>query len=130
MFDTTFFRDDLAMVVHPKEINVTKNLLDDPNATFVWGELMNPHFIKELLGHFAPYAIAELRGYERRRTKTFFNAVPKTGACIQGVVLLGLTKTDIDKLNEFEKIGVVMRRATGPVSIGHYKRRAAMYLKR
>ena len=62
MFDVTFFRDDLVTVIHPKGSRVTKRLLDDPRATFVWGELMSPHFIKKLLGHYTPYAAAELRG--------------------------------------------------------------------
>jgi len=130
MFDTTFFRDDLAMVVHPAGMKATKRLLLDPRATFVWGELMNPHFIHGLLGRYVAFAPARLHGYERRRTKSFFDAVPKKGATVQGVVLLGLSAADVAKLNEFERVGVVMRRTSGNVSIGHFSRRAALYLKR
>jgi hypothetical protein len=129
MFDTTFFRDDLVTIVHPAGMKVTKKLLGDPRATFVWGELMNPHFINGLLGHYVPFAIAQLHGYERRRTKTFFKAVPKKGALMQGVVLLGLSAKDVEKLNEFEQAGVVMRRASGLVSIGHCNCATALYLK-
>ena len=130
MFDTTFFKDDLVTVIHPEGMKIKKSILDDPNATFVWGELMDPHFIRNLLGHYAPFAIAVLHCYERRRTKVFFKAVARPGATMQGVVLLGLSGRDVEKLNEFEKVGVVMRRATGRVTIGHYARRTALYLKK
>jgi len=130
MFDTTFFREDLVTVVHKKGLRVTKKLLEDPNATFVWGELMDPYFIYGLLGHYVAFAPAVLPGFERRRTKEFFNAVKKPGASMQGAVLLGLSAVDVKKLNEFEKVGVVMRRTSAVVLTGHFRRRTALYLKK
>jgi len=129
MFDTTFFRDDLVIVIHEKHKRINKNLLEDSRAVFVWGELMDPHFIHGLLGHFLPFAPAYLKGFRRHRTKEFFNITKKAGGVVQGVVLLGLSKDDERKLNDFEQEGVAMRRTSGMVSMGHFTRRTAMYVK-
>ena len=130
MFNVTFFTDELITVIHLGEKKVTKKLLDHPNATFVWGELMNPHFIGKLLGSPRPYAPAHVRGFTRRPTKEFFNVARNPGGVAPGVLLLGLSNADVKKLNAFEQLGVKMERREIDVFIGQRKRTAFIYLKK
>ena len=129
MFETTFFKDVLATVIHRKGARASADLLDDPNATFVWGALMDPHFVRNLLGHYASFSPAVLKGFERKRTIEFFDMTPKLGSATQGVVLLGLSDEDVKKLDEFERVGDVMRKTTAVVRIGHKNRKVKLYLK-
>jgi len=130
MSEIEFYKEILVTIVRPAGKKVSRKMLDDPNATFVWGELMNPHFIEKLLGSPRAYSPAVARGFIRKPTKTFFDAVRNPSGAMQGVVLLGLSKKDVDKLNEFEQVGKVMERHTTEVSIGQMKRKTYIYLKK
>ena len=130
MFQSTFFRDELITVIHPAKRKVTKKILDGANATFVWGELMDPHFIRNLLGEAKPFASAHVRGMVRRPTRKFFNVTRNESGVVPGVVLLGLTSSDIKKLNEFERVGEVMERHQTQVVMGQRIRTAYIYLKK
>jgi len=130
MFRVTWFEDSLLHLVHPEEKRITRKVLEDPRATFVWGKLISPHFIKKLLGHSLPYCPAEIQGYVRVPSGDFFALKKKRGGTVQGVVLLGLSDDDVAGLNEFEQIPHVMVRRRIMVSLGTLKRRTFFYIKK
>ena len=130
MFKVTWFEDCLLDVVHPADRKAARGLLDDPNATFVWGKLMDPHFIAKQIGRPAPFCAAEIRGYARVKTPEFYALRKKAGATTQGVVLLGLTDGEVAALNAFERIPDVMERRRIEVTMGNMRRRVYFYIKR
>jgi hypothetical protein len=129
MFEVKWFEECLLDVVHPAGRKAARAILDDPNATFVWGKLMSPHFIEKLLGAPAAFCPAEIRGYERVKTKEFYALRRKAGATVQGVVLLGLSDADVEKLNRFERIPRVMERRRIEAAMGTMKREVCFYIK-
>lgn len=130
MFRVTWFEESLLNVIHPESRRVTRNILDDSEATFVWGKLMNPHFIRKLLGHALAFCPAEIRGYARIPSGDFYVLKKKEGATTQGVVLLGLSAKDREGLDTYEQIPNVMERRRIMVTIGTMKRRAFFYIKK
>ncbi len=130
MYKVTWFEDCLLDVVHPAGRRIGREILDDPNATFVWGKLMDPAFIKQLTGRPAPFCAAEIRGYARVPTRDFYALRHRKGATTQGVVLLGLTDKEVAALNEFEQIPHVMERRRIEVVMGNMRRKVFFYIKR
>jgi len=130
MFRVTWYEEYLLSVVHPENRRVTRTILNDAQATFVWGKLMSPHFIKKLLGHSLPFCPAEIQGYSRVPSGDFYALKKKRGATVQGVVLLGLSKQDVAGLNRFEEIPHVMERRRIMVTMGTIKRRTFFYIKK
>jgi len=130
MFRLTWFEEYLLDLVHPERRRMTRRILEDPKATFVWGKLMNPHFIRKLLGHSLPFCPAEIQGYARVPSGDFYALKKKKGATTQGVVLLGLSERDVAGLNEYEKVPDVMERRRIRVSMGTLKRRTYFYIKK
>ena len=130
MFRVTWFEEVLLDVVHPEGRSVTRQILEDPRATFVWGKLMSPHFIRKLLGHSLPFCPAEIQGYVRLPSGDFYALKKKKGGTTQGVVLLGLSEKDVAGLNAFEQIPDVMERRRIMVTMGTVKRRTFFYIKK
>ncbi len=130
MFRVTWFEEVLLEVVHPERRRVTRQILEDPRATFVWGKLMSPHFIKELLGHALPFCPAEIQGYARVPSGDFYALRKRRGATTQGVVLLGLSEKDVAGLNEYEQIPDVMDRRRIMVTMGTLNRQTFFYIKK
>ena len=130
MFQVTFFPDELITVVHPEGKKVTRKLLEHPNATFVWGRLMDPFFIAGLLGAPRPFAPAHVSGLTRKPTREFFDVSPSRNEVVPGVVLFGLTNADMKKLNTFERTGQAMERHVVQVTMGQIKREVFMYLRK
>ncbi len=129
MLDATFFKHELATVFHAAGKKVAPEILDDPDAVFVWGELMSHKFVKGIIGRTPCFAPATAVGFARRRTPDFFSMAEKPGACVHGVVLLGLTTGETAALDNFESLGTVMRKSTATVLIGQKKRKTRIYLK-
>jgi len=130
MFRVTWFEECLLDVVHPERRRVTRQILEDQRATFVWGKLMSPLFIKELLGHSLPFCPAEIGGYARVPSGDFYGLRKRNGATTQGVVLLGLSEKEVAGLNEYEQIPDVMERRRIMVTMGTLKRRTFFYIKK
>jgi hypothetical protein len=130
MFRVTWFEEYLLSVVHPESRRVTRNILNDAKATFVWGKLMNPHFIRKLLGHALPFCPAEIQGYARVPSGNFYALKRKKGEVTQGVVLLGLSTKDRNELDEYEQIPHVMERRRITACMGTLKRRTFFYIKK
>ena len=130
MFRVAWFEEYLLDVVHPEGRRVTKQILEDPRATFVWGKLMDPHFIKKLLGRPLPFCPAEIEGYARIPSGDFFALRKRKGATTQGVVLLGLSEKDVMGLNEYEQVPHVMERRRLMVKMGNLRRQTFFYIKR
>ena len=106
------------------------DFVSDQNATFVWGYLMEPDFIKELLGRKKPFAPAVLRGYKREKSEDKLTLIPDASSCVLGVVLLNLSEEEMKKLDEFEKVPEVMIRKRIEVEIGDFRREVYIYMRR
>jgi hypothetical protein len=130
MFRVTWFEEVLLDVVHPEGRRVTRQILEDPKATFVWGKLMSPHFIGKLLGRPLPFCPAEIKGYARVPSGDFYALKKKRGATTQGVVLLGLSEKDVAGLNAYEQVPHVMERRRTTVTMGTVKRRTFFYIRK
>jgi hypothetical protein len=130
MFKVAWFEDCLLDVIHPADRKVTRKILDGPNATFVWGKLMDPRFIAKQIGRPAAFCAAEISGYKRVKTPEFYALQKKAGATTQGVVLLGLTDEEVAALNAFEQSPEIMERRRIEVAMGNMKRKVYFYIKR
>jgi len=128
MFRVTWFEDSLLHLVHPEEKRITRKVLEDPRATFVWGKLMSPQFIRKLLGRPLPFCPAEIQGYARVPSGDFYALKKKREATTQGVVLLGLSEKDVAGLNAYEQVPHVMERRRITVRMGTVKRRTFFYI--
>ncbi|MEW5944997.1 MAG: gamma-glutamylcyclotransferase family protein [bacterium] len=130
MFRVKWNEKTLAMLAVPKGSRTPKDLAGDANLTFVWGLLMDPDFIKKLLGHRVAFAPATLKGCARSAEGKGFSLRKKPGGIVNGVVLVGLSREDVFRLNEFEEAPTVMARRRTDVYVGDEKVKAFIYLKR
>lgn len=132
MFDVKWNKKYFATTILSSKEKV--NIEKDKNATFVWGYLMDPYFIKKLLGKEKPFTPAVLKGFRREWKYSGKNKTPvlikDKNEIVQGVVLLNLSKEDVQKLDEFEKIPEVMVKKRIWIYIGDLKREVYIYFKR
>ena len=126
---TILIEEYLLNVICASDGKTGLEIEEDPKATFVWGRLMDPDFIKDLLGHKVCFAPAVIRGYERVPYSDFYALKKKQGAFVQGVVLLGLSEKDEAKLNEYEQVPKVMRRRRITAELGLLKRKVFFYIR-
>lgn len=71
---------------------------------FVYGTLMDPETCRGLLGRAPQCEPAELTGYERRTVRhASYPAITATaGATVRGLVLRGLSKSEMAALDDYE----------------------------
>ena len=76
---------------------------------FVYGTLVSPKVLQELLGRKLESEPARLNGYTLIRTPATFGyypiAVPRKNGAVAGLILRGLTSQDLDILDEYEEVG-------------------------
>ena len=130
MFEITLVKEIFAIVAHPPGGFVDPRECE--RRVFVCGSLMEPKFLANLLGHEAAMAPALARGHIRGWGETdgkkfhFLRADP--GGTVHGVVLLGLSDADMEKLEQFERVPEVRRRADIEAAIGDVALPAVTYL--
>jgi hypothetical protein len=131
MFQASFFPSSGFLIIHPPDHPVKSDDVFEHELLFVWGELMNPHFVREIIGRFIPFAIAVLEDFTRKTEKIgdhySFSLIPQTGSLMQGVILIGLTDEDFDALDRFERCPVHMIRKKVEIKVGDMPRIAQMY---
>ncbi|MFH1539200.1 MAG: gamma-glutamylcyclotransferase family protein [bacterium] len=116
------------MIIRPLGAPLPEEPFTDENLTFVWGFLMAPRFIRKLLGHKAAFAPAVLKGWKRSADGDSFQLKKQKDGVVSGVVLIGLSKKDVEKLDAFEQIPDVMIKRRTNVLIGDRKVGTFIYL--
>ena len=132
MLETTFFEEMFCWVVHPKSVKIALDDVTEGDAIFVTGKLMDPEFIREVTGRHIPFTAAVARNYARgergRGKKKTLLLEPRPGGIAVGVLLLKLTRADMDALDRFEQIPQLRHRATIRVTTGALERDATTFL--
>ena len=134
MFEVRWFDDHCTLVHHPPGLRITEADIASKDLLFVWGFLMDPAFIRGLLGRHVPFGPAMLPGYRRKpipegKTKGF-ELVRAPGCAVQGVVLLRLKAGDMRKLDDFEEAPAVMQQRTVRIRVGDLERKARIYMRK
>lgn len=132
MFTITFFEEKFVWVAHPREAEISLRDVTDGDAVFVSGKLMDPEFVRNIVGHYVPFTAAVASNFARGergkgKNKTLL-LEPKTGDMTLGVLLLKLSRTDSDSLNEFEQVPHLRKRVSIPVTVGAHERRAYTFV--
>jgi len=132
MFKITFFPDKFAWIAHRPETGVALEDLTGGDAVFVSGKLMDPEFIRGLLGRYVPFTAAVARDFsrgERGRGKDKVLLLrPEPGGMVLGTLLLKLGPADQDALDRFEKVPEMRTRAPIRVTVGTCERTATTFL--
>ncbi len=134
MFDHVWAEKPLSFIIAPQDNIPSPDVLQNAELYFGWGYLMNPRFIKKLLGHAIPFAPAVLKGYRREEFlnkdgKRDFNLIPDEKGVVMGVVLIAPSEEDIEKLDTFEKVPKVMVKRKIEVMTGDLVREANTYMR-
>ena len=134
MFKSKWLAEHCAVVFHPDGVRITAVDLATKDLLFVWGDLMDPEFLKGLLGRYVPFGPAILPGFRRERVRSGgkwgYRLIPDSKGAMQGVVLLRLRKKDLAILDAFEEAPEVMVQTTAQVRIGDFVREAGIYMRR
>jgi gamma-glutamylcyclotransferase (GGCT)/AIG2-like uncharacterized protein YtfP len=99
----------------------------DPHALFVYGSLLDEAKRVEILGHRVEVIEARLPGFERRRGRYFY-LVPADGAVLPGMILLGLTSEDWQRLDAYEEVPRLYTREEVELITEHGPLRCWVYL--
>ena len=98
MFAVEFDTDSLSLLIAPQDEPAALDRLLEGDSAFVWGLLINPRLIRELTGHWLPFAPARIEGYRRSvlrdGDRLDLRLEPESGSCVDGVLLLGLSRED------------------------------------
>jgi hypothetical protein len=133
MFDHVWAEEPLSFIIAPQDNIPSPDVLKNAELYFAWGYLMNPRFIKKLLGHAIPFAPAVLKGYRREEFlnngKRDFNLIPTENGVVLGVVLIAPSEEDIAKLDTFEQVPKVMVKRRVEVMTGDLVREASTYMR-
>jgi len=132
MFQISFFPSNGLLIIHPPEFPVRSDDVFEHDLLFVWGDLMNPHFVREITGRFIAFAPSVLTGFARKAEKIgegySFSLIPREDSFVQGVILIGLTEDDLNALDRFERCPAHMVRKKVEVKVGDLPRIAQIYL--
>jgi gamma-glutamylcyclotransferase (GGCT)/AIG2-like uncharacterized protein YtfP len=72
-----------------------------PRQLFVYGTLMQPGVVRDVLGRGCGYSPARLPNYERRSGRWPY-VVPRAGGWVEGRLLTGLSVADFTRLDRYE----------------------------
>lgn len=99
----------------------------DPHALFVYGSLLEEATREQLLGHRVEVVEARLLGFERRKSR--YNYIVRAdGAETVGMVMLGLTAEDWQRLDAYEEVPSLYTRGEVEVITADGPRRCWVYL--
>lgn len=130
---TTFFPDLFVCVTHDDDVKINAKDITEGDAIFVSGFLMDPEFVKKIVGRLIPFTAAVANDFRRGERGSGKEKVlmlePHPGSFVLGTLLLHLQKEDVDALNSFEKVSEgLRRRASIRVTLGTCERTAFTYL--
>jgi Gamma-glutamyl cyclotransferase, AIG2-like len=132
MFQVSYFPPHGVTVVHPPEAAITPDSLFESDLVFVWGDLSDPHQVRERLGRHVPFAPATVSGYELRIGPNnggwTSEVVPDEEKSVQGVVLVGLTEQEIEILDRQMQVPIRMLKHKIMCKIGNLERIVHIHL--
>ena len=132
MFAHVWVEETCGWIMAPPERIPGPEALRTAELTFVWGFLMDPEFIRGLVGRVIPFAPALIRGYRRetflKDGKRGFRLIPQPEGVVMGVALVGPTQEEVAALDRFERVPEVMVKQRIEVTVGDLKREAGIYL--
>jgi len=132
MFEHVWNERWCAWIVAPPGRVPEPGDLERADLTFVWGFLMDPHFVQGVTGRPIPFAPAVLRGYRRERVVRDavpgFRLVADPEGIVTGVVLIGVSESEASALDRFEQVPRAMVRKRVEVTVGDLLRRAHIYM--
>lgn len=133
MFQVRYFSANLVTIIHPPDREVAVDDLFETDLLFAWGDLADPHVVKEQLGRYVPFTWGFVRGYEWStvnrldRMETSLLAQPE--GIVQGVILIGLTEQEYAVLDRFEQVPIHRHRDKITCLIGTIERIVNVYLE-
>ena len=132
MLKTTFFEEHFVWVAHSERDEISLNDVVEGEAVFVSGKLMDPDFVRDIVGRPVPFTSAVAREYARGERGQGKNRIllleSSAGGFVLGVLLLKLTPSDLTALDKFEQVPDVRRKASIDVVVGSLERTATTYL--
>jgi hypothetical protein len=132
MLKTTFFEKHFVWVAHADTDEISLDDVTRGEAVFVSGKLMDPDFVRGIVGRTVPFTSAAAKNFARgergRGSNRMLLLEPSSGGFVLGVLLLKLTPSDLEALDKFEQVPDVRRRAPIEVVIGSLERTATTYL--
>ena len=133
MFEHIWIEETLSWIIAPQDRLPGPDVLQKAELYFVWGFLMDPRFIQELLNRIIPFAPAVIRGYCReafiKDGKRGFRLIPSENDIVMGVVLIAPSDEEIALLDRFEQVPDVMVKRRIEVTIGDLVREANIYMR-
>jgi len=133
MFQATTFYPHCVTIFHPPEIAVSMDMLFESELLFAWGQLIDPHTIKDQLGRYVPFAPAAIHGYSRRTLNEFnhwrFDLDTDKNRQVQGSLYIGITEEEFAYLDEIEKVPIHMLREKILCTVGNIERMGWVYLR-
>jgi hypothetical protein len=134
MFETAFFPDDFILAFQPEQDMLRAHDVLEGDAVFVSGKLMDPQFVRQVVGRYLPFSSAIAIGFERGERGEGENKVllleRKRDAIVLGILLLKITPDDLILLDAFEQVPSVRERVKISVIIGSLQRTAYTFLPR
>jgi hypothetical protein len=132
MYGVTLIKEIFAVVIHGEGRFIDPR--ESESRVFVCGSLMDPEFVAGMLGHeiaMSPaVAVGFIRGWGESDGKKFHFLQADGEGMVPGMALLGLSAADIVKLEKFEQVPGVRRRAEMEIVIGDVRLKGHTYLKR
>jgi hypothetical protein len=65
MFAIAFFEEKFVWAAHPPDTKISLGDITDSDGVFVTGKLMDPEFVRDVVGHYVPFTSAVARNYSR-----------------------------------------------------------------
>jgi len=133
MLRSRFFPAHSIHLFHTFDQTVGLNDLFTGQLIFVWDALMDPEAVAQLLGRNVPFGPACLRGYGRTAVRKGgewqFALKEDEDGITPGVVLIGLSEADLEKIDQFEQAPLLTARHKLKIRIGDLERVAGVYLR-
>jgi hypothetical protein len=132
MYRIKYEGETFAVWLEPEGVSVS--LWGEKEPIFVCGRLMEPEFLSSIIGKQAAMAPAVAidcsRAWENYEGKPYIFLKKSKGGFVPGMVLLGLTAQEREKLNRFEEIDRVRKLDSVSLRIGERKMDGISFFKR
>ena len=132
MYELTLIKEIFATVIHPE--GGFTDPRESRHVVFVCGSLMDPDFLKDVVGRapaVCPAVAPEYgRGWGEADGKKMHFMRPESGGVLPGMAILGLDDAELARLEAFEQCPALRRRADLTIRIGDISVPAHTYLQK
>jgi hypothetical protein len=132
MYRIKYEDETFAIWLEPE--GVTISLWVEKEPIFVCGRLMEPEFLSSVIGRQAAMAPAVAidcsRAWENYEGKPYIFLKKSKGGFVPGMILLGLTSQEREKLNRFEEIDRVRKLDSVSLRMGEREIEGISFFKR